>query len=158
MKIAFAIFAAVLAISGCANERYFSGNGFEAVAYKEQHEFNFTIQDSDKFQSQLLELAEKVSAEDREAVFFIEYKNIKHRKLVDQALSSYRSRNLVPLVVEYAKNSALESDLSLVVAIQRFSMQTCLPSNIRSDLSQPDCFVESMRLTQIAYKSRVVGE
>ncbi|WP_264876901.1 hypothetical protein [Vibrio agarivorans] len=158
MKIIFVVFASIIFLAGCANEKYFAGNGFEALAYQEHHEFEFTIKDSKQFQSQFLQLVEAISSEDKEASYRVEYKTNTHQKLVDKVFTRYRSNNVMPLTVEFVKNQKLEGDLQVVVAIRRFSHQTCSPLEIRTDLGQPDCFVESMRLKQVAYKSRVVGE
>lgn len=157
MKTFIYIVVSSLLLVGCANEKYFSGNGFEALGYQEQHEFEFTVQDTEQFKQQLTTLVTTIASEDREAAYLIEYRTAQHKALISDIFKTSFSAKNRP-VFELNRNQALASDIKMNVAIYRLSAQKCLPSDIRVDLNQPDCFVESMRLKQVAYKSRVVGE
>ncbi|HGY9570767.1 TPA: hypothetical protein ACOJRH_001377 [Vibrio harveyi] len=143
---------------GCATERYFGGNGAEAVVYKEHHSFEFAVKNRAETEKQIKQLIQKIESMDKEATYVIDYKSARSKTMLKKTFEQYPSHIIAPHRVEYRYTPALPSDLNIQVTLTRLQTQQCSPAQIQVQLGEPDCFVESMRLKQVSYKSRLVGE
>ena len=143
---------------GCATERYFGGNGAEAVVYKEHHHFDFVIKNRTETAKQLKALIQDIELIDKEATYRVDYKSAASKKMLQTIFAQYPSHVVAPQRVLYRHALLLPNDLNIQVTLTRLKTQQCLPAQIQIQLGQPDCFVESMRLKQVSYKSRLLGE
>ena len=143
---------------GCANERYFGGNGAEAVVYKENHSFEFAIKKRTETVEQIEHLIRKIESMDKGATYIVEYKSTRTKMMLEPIFKQYPSHIIAPKRVEYRSKSSLPSDLNIHVTLTRLKTQQCLPTKFNTRIGQPDCFVESMRLKQVSDKSRLIGE
>ena len=154
--VLMALFATSL--FGCASEQYFIGLGAEALSYKEHHNFEFEIKNSAKTAQQLDALIQEIESTDKEATYVVDYKSAASKQMLKEIFKQYPSHLIAPQRVVYRNAQLLPSDLNIQVTLTRLKTQMCKPAQIHVRLRQSDCFVESMRLKQVAYKSRLVGE
>ncbi|KWU01483.1 hypothetical protein GL177_18855 [Vibrio toranzoniae] len=145
-------------ILGCASEQYFVGHGAEALVYKEHHSFDFTMKNRAETGKQLNELIQDIESMDKEATYIVDYKSNRSKQMLQAIFDQYPSHVIAPQRVLYRSAQLLPSDLKIQVTLTRLKTQECTPAQIHVRLRQPDCFAESMRLKQVAYKSRLVGE
>ncbi|MCK8086241.1 MULTISPECIES: hypothetical protein [Vibrio] len=143
---------------GCASEQYFVGHGSEALVYKEHHNFEFAMKNRAETAKQLKGLIQDIESMDKEATYVVDYKSIRSKAMLQEIFEQYPSHVIAPQRVVYRSAQLLPSDLNIQVTLTRLKTQECTPSQIHVRLRQPDCFAESMRLKQVAYKSRLVGE
>ncbi|PME34753.1 hypothetical protein BCV39_20250 [Vibrio sp. 10N.286.55.E10] len=143
---------------GCVSEQYFVGQGAEALVYKEHHSFEFVIKKRDKTAQQISDLIQEIESVDKEATYVVDYKSAANKQLLQSIFKQYPSHIITPQRVVYRYAQSLPSDLGIKVTLTRLKTQTCKPAQIHVNLRQSDCFVESMRLKQVAHKSRLVGE
>ncbi|MEZ8039587.1 hypothetical protein ACED25_08340 [Vibrio sp. 1F263] len=147
-----------LSLLGCASEQYFVGQGAEALVYKEQHSFEFAMKNRDETTKQITALIQNIELMDKEATYAVDYKSIRSKAMLQSIFEEYPSHVIAPQRVLYRSVKLLPSDLKIQVTLTRLKTQKCAPAQIHVRLRQPDCFAESMRLKQVAYKSRLVGE
>lgn len=145
-------------ILGCASEQYFVGHGAEALVYKEHHSFDFTMKNRAETGKQLNELIQDIESMDKEATYIVDYKSNRSKQMLKAIFDQYPSHVIASQRVLYRSAQLLPSDLKIQVTLTRLKTQECTPAQIHVRLRQPDCFAESMRLKQVAYKSRLVGE
>ncbi|CDT64734.1 conserved exported hypothetical protein [Vibrio coralliirubri] len=143
---------------GCASEQYFVGHGSEALVYKEHHNFEFAVKNRGETAKQLKGLIQDIESMDKEATYVVDYKSIRNKAMLQEIFEQYPSHVIAPQRVVYRSAQLLPSDLNIQVTLTRLKTQECTPAQIHVRLRQPDCFSESMRLKQVAYKSRLVGE
>ena len=143
---------------GCASEQYFVGHGSEALVYKEHHSFEFAMKNRGETAKQLKGLIQDIESMDKEATYIVDYKSIRSKAMLQEIFEQYPSHVIAPQRVVYRSAQLLPSDLNIQVTLTRLKTQECTPAQIHVRLRQPDCFAESMRLKQVAYKSRLVGE
>ncbi|OIN25691.1 hypothetical protein [Vibrio barjaei] len=158
MKKLIIIVFLVSTLLGCASERYFGGNGAEAITYQEHHNFDFAIKNYDETAKQISALVKDIESTDKEATYVIDYKDTRSKKMLEKIFDQYPSHKVAPQRVEFKHVRTMRSDLKIQVALTRLKTQYCAPAQIQHQIGQPDCFVESMRLKQVSYKSRLVGE
>jgi hypothetical protein len=147
-----------LLMSGCTAERYFGGNGAEALVYTENHRYEIVVKDKHVAQKQLQNLVASVESHDPEATYRVEYKSKTNKDMLAKIFANYASHRGFKERVVYRYNSAMSSDLSVDIAVRKLKTQPCSPAQLQVELASPDCFVEAMRLKQVAYKSRLLGE
>ncbi|MDA0154824.1 hypothetical protein OH460_21100 [Vibrio sp. Makdt] len=151
-----ALFA--ISLFGCASEQYFVGHGSEALVYKEHHSFKFEIKSRAETTKQLDVLIHKIESMDKEATYLVDYKSAVDKKMLQGIFEQYPSHIIAPQRVVYRHAQLLPTDLNIQVTLTGLKSQECTPAQIHVRARQSDCFVESMRLKQVAYKSRLVGE
>ncbi|WP_060981930.1 hypothetical protein [Vibrio splendidus] len=143
---------------GCASEQYFVGHGSEALVYKEHHSFEFAMKNRGETAKQLKGLIQDIESMDKEAIYVVDYKSTRSKAMLQEIFKQYPSHVIAPQRVVYRSSQLLPNDLNIQVTLTRLNTQECTPAQIHVQLRQPDCFAESMRLKQVAYKSRLVGE
>lgn len=143
---------------GCASEQYFVRQGSEALVYKEHHSFEFAMKNRSETTKQISALIQDIESMDKEATYVVDYKSSRSKQMLQAIFEQYPSHLIAPQRVEYRSVQLLPSDLNIQVTLTRLKTQECKPAQIHVRLRQQDCFVESMRLKQVAYKSRLVGE
>ncbi len=86
------VFIALLTSSllGCANERYFGGNGAEAIVYKENHSFEFAIKKRTETAKKIEQLIRDIESMDKGATYVVEYKSTRAKTMLEPILSSIR--------------------------------------------------------------------
>lgn len=158
MKRLFTLLVTCLLISACSSERYFGGNGAEALVYDEHHSYEVRIKNKHAVETQLAAVIEKFESLDRAATYRVEYRSTDAKKLLQSLFASYPSHQVEPKRVTYLRNKDLLAELKMDVTVKQLKMAPCQPAQVQVELPTRDCFVESMRLKQVAYKSRLVGE
>ncbi|OQQ10185.1 hypothetical protein BK411_00155 [Vibrio splendidus] len=143
---------------GCTSEQYFVGQGSEALVYKEHHNFEFAMKNRGETAKQLKGLIQDIESMDKEATYVVDYKSPRTKQMLQAIFEQYPSHLIAPQRVTYRSAQLLPSDLNIQVTLTRLKAQECKPAQIHVRLRQQDCFTESMRLKQVAYKSRLVGE
>lgn len=143
---------------GCASEQYFVGHGSEALVYKEHHSFEFAMKNRGETAKQLSRLIQDIESMDKEATYVVDYKSTSSKAMLQEIFEQYPSHVIAPQRVVYRSSQLLPNDLNIQVTLTRLKTQKCTPAQIHVRLRQSDCFVESMRLKQVAYKSRLLGE
>ncbi|TCN77164.1 hypothetical protein EDB62_107155 [Vibrio crassostreae] len=143
---------------GCTSEQYFVGQGSEALVYKEHHNFEFAMKNRGETAKQLKGLIQDIESMDKEATYVVDYKSPRTKQMLQAIFEQYPSHLIAPQRVTYRNAQLLPSDLNIQVTLTRLKTQECKPAQIHVRLRQQDCFTESMRLKQVAYKSRLVGE
>ncbi|CAK2484533.1 hypothetical protein [Vibrio crassostreae] len=143
---------------GCASEQYFVGHGSEALVYKEHHNFEFAVKNRGETAKQLKGLIQDIESMDKEATYVVDYKSPRTKQMLQVIFEQYPSYLIAPQRVTYRSAQLLPTDLNIQVTLTRLKTQECKPAQIHVRLRQQDCFTESMRLKQVAYKSRLVGE
>ncbi|MCW8344690.1 hypothetical protein MD535_01445 [Vibrio sp. ZSDZ65] len=151
------IVSLLIMLSGCAAERYFGGNGLEALVYQQKHTIEMSVQDTARAQSQLEALFSTIEDQDTGARYFIEYKNKAAKSLLDQSLASYPRLQLKNDKVVLVNNKQLLTDIKLQVSFYVLKTEQCQPVQFGVEHSQLNCFSESARLKQVANKSRITG-
>ncbi|MEZ8064443.1 MULTISPECIES: hypothetical protein [Vibrio] len=145
-------------ILGCASEQYFVGHGAEALVYKEHHSFDFTMKNRAETTKQINALIQDIESMDKEATYIVDYKSNRSKQMLQAIFAQYPPHVIAPQRVLYRSAQLLPIDLKIQVTLTRLKTQECAPAQIHVRLRQSDCFAESMRLKQVAYKSRLVGE
>ena len=143
---------------GCASEQYFVGHGSEALVYKEHHSFEFAMKNRAETTKQITALIQDIESIDKEATYVVDYKSPRTKQMLQAIFKQYPSHLIAPQRVTYRSAQLLPTDLNIQVTLTRLKTQECKPAQIHVRLRQQDCFAESMRLKQVAYKSRLVGE
>ena len=143
---------------GCTSEQYFVGQGSEALVYKEHHSFEFAMKNRAETTKQITALIQDIESMDKEATYVVDYKSPRTKQMLQAIFKQYPSHLIAPQRVTYRSAQLLPTDLNIQVTLTRLKTQECKPAQIHVRLRQPDCFAESMRLKQVAYKSRLVGE
>jgi hypothetical protein len=143
---------------GCATERYFGGNGVEALVYKEHHSFSFVIKNKTETERELRRLVAKIESTDNEATYVIDYKKISSKRMLENIFAQYPAHVAEPKRAVYRHANSLPNDLRVRVTLRLMKTQQCLPAQIEVESRQSDCFLESTRLKQVSYKSKLVGE
>lgn len=149
---------AMLLVSGCTSERYFNGNGAEAIVYQELHRVDYVIKQREATLSNMEKFIALSESSDKEAKYVVSYKSKSAKNLAEQAFSKFDALMIFPSRVQYHQDTSSVADVSITVAVHKIKTQTCQPAQIQQEIGQPDCFVETMRLKQVAYKSRLVGD
>ncbi|MFA0439123.1 hypothetical protein BCU70_06825 [Vibrio sp. 10N.286.49.C2] len=157
MTFRILILSAMLILSGCASERYFGGNGLEALVYQQRHTVEMSIQDEKQAQQKLNALFSAVEGEDTGALYSIEYRNNAGKVLIDRIIDDYPALKVKKHKVTLAKNTQLLSDLKLQITFYALQTEECHAAQIGFEHSQTNCFSESARLKQVANKSRLLG-
>ncbi|WP_172380907.1 hypothetical protein [Vibrio sp. Vb339] len=142
---------------GCASQEHFVGYGAEALVHTEQHSFEFVITKRVESSKQLNAWIQDIESMDREAVYVVDYRSTASKQMLQNIFEQYPSHVIAPLRVSYRSAQLLPSDLKIQATLTRLTTQPCTPANIHLGLLQLDCFAESMRLKQVAYKSRLLG-
>ncbi|HCH3375406.1 TPA: hypothetical protein NKU37_002944 [Vibrio parahaemolyticus] len=143
---------------GCASEQYFVGNGAEALVYKEHHSFEITMKNHGEMNKQMAALIQDIESIDRDASYVVDYKSMRIKAMLQKIFEQYPSHVIRPQRVLYRSAQSLPSDLKIQVTLTRLKAQECEPAQIHVRLRKSECFAETMRLKQVAYKSRLVGE
>ena len=107
---------------------------------------------------QITALIQDIESMDKEATYVVDYKSPRTKQMLQAIFKQYPSHLIAPQRVTYRSAQLLPTDLNIQVTLTRLKTQECKPAQIHARLRQQDCFVESMRLKQVAYKSRLVGE
>jgi hypothetical protein len=154
----FALTLTCLAISACSSERYFGGNGAEALVYDEHHSYEVRIKNKPAVRAQLADVIANFESIDKEATYHVEYRTSAAKKLMQTLFASYQTHEVDPQRVIYLHNKNLLADLKMDVTVKKIKTEPCQAAQIQKELTTRDCFVESMRVKQVAYKSRLVGE
>jgi hypothetical protein len=157
-RIALSCVLLLFGISGCTTERYFDGNGAEALVFQEIHRVDYVVKKRNETVEKMEQLIAISESLDKEAVYVVSYKSSTDRQLAEKAFKSFSSLSIDPSRIEYREVSNMIADVRIVVALRQLKTQTCKPAQLQNEIAQPDCFVETMRLKQVAYKSRLVGE
>ena len=144
-------------LSGCAAERYFGGNGLEAVVYQQKHTIEMSVKDTARAQTQLEALFATIEKQDTGAQYLIEYKNQASKAILEKSLASYPLLQLKSDKVILLKNQQLLTDVKLQVSFYALKTEQCQPVQFGVEHSQLNCFSESARLKQVANKSRITG-
>ena len=158
MKKLILITLVASSLLGCATERYFGGNGAEALVYEENHNFGFAIKKRAESEKQIRRLIAEIESIDKEATYIIDYKKVQNKKMLTKIFAQYPSHLIAPERVEYRHSPALNEDLTIQATLTRIKTQRCEPAEIGVESGQRNCFVESMRFKQVSYKSKLVGE
>ncbi|USD61759.1 hypothetical protein J4N45_07310 [Vibrio sp. SCSIO 43140] len=148
----------VLLVSGCTTERYFNGNGAETIVYQEVHRVDYVIKKRDATLANMKQFIALSESSDKEANYVVSYKSKSAKNLAEQAFSKFDALTISPSRVQYHQDMSGVADISIIVAVHKIKTQTCQPAQVQQEIGQPDCFVETMRLKQVAYKSRLVGD
>ncbi|CAK1969441.1 Lipoprotein [Vibrio crassostreae] len=143
---------------GCTSEQYFVGQGSEALVYKEHHNFEFAMKNRGETAKQLKGLIQDIESMNKEATYVVDYKSPRTKQMLQAIFEQYPSHLIAPQRVTYRSAQLLPTDLNIQVTLTRLKTQECKPAQIHVRLRQQDCFAESLRLKQVAYKSRLVGE
>ncbi|MGF1771133.1 hypothetical protein L4C42_02365 [Vibrio wakamikoensis] len=154
----FAFTLTCLAISACSSERYFGGNGAEALVYDEHHSYEVRIKNKPAVRAQLANIIDNFESIDRAAIYHVEYRTSDARKLLQTLFASYQTHEVDPQRVVYLHNKNLLADLKMDVTVKKIKTEPCQGAQIQKELAIRDCFVETMRAKQVAYKARLVGE
>lgn len=157
MKNRILITLLISLLSGCATERYFGGNGAEALVYKENHNFGFAIKKRAESEQQIGRLIAEIESIDKEATYIVDYKKAQNKKILTKIFAQYPSHLIAPERVEYRLSPSLTEDLTIRATLTRIKTQRCEPAEIGVESGQRNCFVESMRYKQVSYKSKLVG-
>lgn len=154
----FVLTLTCLAISACSSERYFGGNGAEALVYDEHHSYEVRIKNKPAVRAQLADVIANFESIDKDATYHVEYRTPAAKTLMQTLFASYQTHEVDPQRVVYLHNKNLLADIKVDVTVKKIKTGTCQGAQIQKELTTRDCFVESMRVKQVAYKSRLVGE
>ncbi|MCL9774881.1 hypothetical protein [Vibrio methylphosphonaticus] len=157
MTFRLLLVCAILSLSGCTTERYFGGNGLEALVYQQHHTIEMSIQDKTHAQQRLSALFSSVEDEDTGALYHIEYRSNVGKVLIDTIINDYPAFKVKKDKVTLAKNTKLLSDLKVQITFYALETEQCHAAQIGFEHSQTNCFSESARLKQVANKSRLLG-
>ncbi len=156
--LALAFVLLLTGITGCTTERYFDGNGAEALVYQEVHRVDYVINNRSESQQKMEQLIALSESFDKEAAYVVAYKSTADRQLAEKAFKQFSTLAVTPSRVQYRQEQDMIANVRISVAVRQLKTQICQPAQLQQDIAQPDCFVETMRLKQVAYKSRLVGE
>lgn len=147
-----------MGITGCTTERYFDGNGAEALVYQEVHRVGYVIEKRKESLKKIEQLIALTESFDKEATYVVSYKSKQDRELAEKAFKQVAILAMTSSRIQYLQKPDMIADVRISVSVRQVRTQTCKPAQLLQEIAQPDCFVESMRLKQVAYKSRLVGE
>ncbi|GAM66526.1 hypothetical protein JCM19236_3978 [Vibrio sp. JCM 19236] len=83
----------LVCLSGCSAERYFTGNGAEALVYEEWHSFDIDLRGHPDQQQVIERLIEQIQQQDPYAQYTVLYKSNKNKQvfyLLRKNLLSFR--------------------------------------------------------------------
>ena len=147
-----------LLMFGCTTERYFIGDGVEALVYQENHTVELNIKNKSASKAYLTQLIESIEKQNADARYTFVYRQAKTKALFEQTLMAFPELKLKNHRVSYQQESQLRSDALVKVTLHKVKTERCAPSQVLVESYQRNCFVESSRMQQVVNKSKLVGE
>ncbi|GAM60287.1 hypothetical protein JCM19232_620 [Vibrio ishigakensis] len=147
----------LVCLSGCSVERYFTGNGAEALVYEEWHSFDIDLRGHPDQQQVLERLIEQIQQQDPYAQYTVLYKNNKNKQVFYSASKGFIELSKINERVNYIYSPENIVDLTIRAKVLAAYTETCQAVRIFKETGQINCFVESARVKQIANKQRLVG-
>ncbi|WP_418641446.1 hypothetical protein ACNUDM_07890 [Vibrio chaetopteri] len=152
-----ALLASVM-LFGCTAERYFVGDGVEALVYQENHRFEFTVKQPASVKSQLVQLVQAAEKQNATAHYSIVYRTKGMKQLAKDAMKRFPELTLNNHRVDYKYRAKEEADLVVNITLHKVKAESCKPSQVMLETYKRNCFVESSRMQQVVNKNRLVGE
>lgn len=152
-----ALLASVM-LFGCTAERYFVGDGAEALVYQENHRFEFTVKQPASVKSQLDQLIQTAEKQNATAHYLIVYRTKGMKQLAQDVLTRFPELTLNNHRVGYEYQATEKVDLVINIMLHKVKTERCKPSQVQVETYKRNCFIESSRMQQVVNKNRLVGE
>lgn len=153
----FGLIMVMTNLTGCAAERYFSGNGTEALIYEEWHSYDIDIQDSSEAQEVIATIVRRIQNRDSRAQYNVYYRSSISKTLFESVVKDFRELSSLRNQVTYRHNPHNITDLTMRVKVHAIHTAQCQAIELFKETDELNCFSESARLKQVANKQRLVG-
>lgn len=147
----------LVSLSGCSAERYFIGNGAEAVVYEEWHSFDIDLRGHPDQQQVVGKLIEQIQQQDPYAQYRVLYKNDNSKRVFSSAAQEFTELSIPNKRVHYSHSPDNIADLTIRARVLAAHTEKCQAIELFKRTGQINCFVESARVKQIANKQRLTG-
>lgn len=159
MKKFLCVMVAAFLLGGCA-DKTFDAKGAEALVFPEQQTYRFALKQSDnQVADAIAQMIDQAQQADRHFEVTYHYATPRGKVLARKQIAKHRRQHLAPM--QYAIRSAVADsgeDLRVVVRLTRLVTETCRAGRLAHPTLRRDCFVETMRMKQIAYPEHLIRE
>ncbi|WP_112479847.1 hypothetical protein [Vibrio variabilis] len=145
-------------IVGCSAERYFVGNGVEALIYEEKHRVELVVKERSQSATQLAQVIDAAERQNATAHYTFIYRTKAMKSLAQGVLSDYPELTLDNHRVSYLYQANETADLIINITLHKLNTELCKPSQVLVETYQRNCFIESSRMQQVVNKPKLVGE
>ncbi|MEZ9246026.1 hypothetical protein AB4179_17450 [Vibrio lentus] len=144
-------------LSGCSAERYYTGNGTEAVVYEEWHSFDIDLRGHEDQEKVIARLIEKIHQQDPYAQYTVLHRNNNSKQVFSAATQGLTELSSATKRVHYIYSPDNIADLTIRVKMLAAHTELCQAIELFKKTGQINCFVESARIKQVANKQRLIG-
>lgn len=155
--LVFSLMIIMLNLSGCAAERYFTGNGAEAIVYEQWHTFDIDLRGHSSQQEEIARLIEKIHQQDPYAQYTVLHRNNNSKQVFSAATQGLTELSSATKRVHYIYSPDNIADLTIRARVLAAHTELCQAIELFKKTGQINCFVESARIKQVANKQRLIG-
>ncbi|KLV04165.1 hypothetical protein ABT56_16290 [Photobacterium aquae] len=147
----------VLLCSGCSDALY-REQGAEALYVPEQHTYTVSLEHSKTdIATELEAIVKNAMKTDRGVEVRYAYRTARGKALAMAQTKVLAAMGLAPSQFAVVYDPASAGDLTVIVSLAKLVTETCPPLVLGGHNVRRDCFVESMRMKQVAYPKHVLG-
>jgi hypothetical protein len=159
MKTIIGLLFSIMLLSGCV-EKNFNAKGAEALIYPELHRYSYSLKSLNHkdINNDLARITQQARSNDRYFTVTYLFNTNAGKEIAIQQISQNKIKSVLPNQFSMKKSIAITGDLDVVIVINKLLTEKCKPSRIEQNIYRKDCYVESMRMKQIANLEHVVGE
>ena len=153
-------------LSGCA-EKMYAVKGAEALVYPESHTYRFTLNDAkttnvspqdaeEKMAAQLAAIIAQAQQRDHQFTVAYLYSSQSGKRLAQQQIQQLRRQGVSPTQYRLGYLPQPDGDLTVTVQLHRVITEVCQPEIMGQPIQRRDCFVDTMRMKQVANPQRLI--
>ncbi|MGF1686536.1 hypothetical protein L4C36_07540 [Photobacterium japonica] len=159
--IALLALCALSSISGCAEKMYVA-KGAEALVYPETHTYQFTVNNSQSqngavaINTQLTKIVAQAQQRDHQFRVTYLYSSTQGKRIAQQQIAQLHRQGVS--ASQYNAHYAAQPKTDLTVELRYFRVltETCQPEVMGQPIQRRDCFVDTMRMKQVANPQRLI--
>lgn len=143
--------------NGCAQD-VSTPKGAEALLYTVSHSYQFTLTPNSKpAEDEIERIVREARQLDFDASITIRYRSLQGQAFVKRQLATWKWWGLSPQQYRMEYQSSLPSDVMLDIELTRFMTETCYPREIEQPAHRIGCFVDTLRMKQVARPAHYPG-
>ncbi|MGF1726079.1 hypothetical protein [Photobacterium nomapromontoriensis] len=149
----------VLVVTGCAENTLTAAKGAEALVYPEHHTYQFTLTGrSGPAEVEIERAIFDARQSDHDFDVTISYRSTRGQVVANRQLAKLKALGVSSEQYRSQYVLSLSSDVKVDIKLTRLLAETCQPETIEQLALSRGCFVDVMRMKQVARPARLMGE
>ena len=148
-------------LSGCAEQMY-EAKGAEALVYPETHTYQFTVNTQQPqagvtdINAQLNKIVAQAQQRDHQFDVTYLYSTTQGKRIAQQQMAQLHRQGVSATQYRARYASQPKNDLTVELRYYRVLTETCQPEVMGQPIQRRDCFVDTMRMKQVANPQRLI--